>query len=190
MSKIVLPGEPLVDGPTLLRPWRDSDLRAVTEACRDPEIARWTAVPENYTEADARAYLLYRYDALLAGTTAPFAVVSSSDQLLGSIALMRIDWPHRRAEAGYWLARWGRGQGHATRALQMVSDWGFEALNLERIDLYAATGNAASQRVAERAGFVREGVLRAHMRGKAGQQDMVAFGLLAAEAVRDGRSRG
>lgn len=186
MNKIILPGEPLVDGATLLRPWRDSDLRAVAEACRDPEIARWTSVPDNYSEADARAFLLYRYDALLAGTTAPFAVVSSSDQLLGSIALMRIDWQHHRAEAGYWLARWGRGQGHATRALRMISDWGFETLRLGRIGLYAATGNAASQRVAERAGFVREGTLRAYMRGKDGQQDMVSFGLLAAERVRDG----
>jgi RimJ/RimL family protein N-acetyltransferase len=183
MSKIVLPGEPMADGPTLVRPWRDSDLRAVVEACRDPEIARWTTAPENYSEADARAFLLYRYDALLAGTTAPFAVVSASDQLLGSIALLRIDWQHHRGEAGYWLAGWGRGQGHATRALRMVSDWGFEALGLGRIDLYAATGNVASQHVAERAGFVREGVLRAFMRGKEGQQDMVAFGLLAAEAA-------
>ncbi len=181
MSKIVLPGEPLADGPTLLRPWRDSDLRAVTEACQDPEIARWTNVPEPYGEADAQAFLLYRFDALLAGTAAPFAIVSSNDRLLGSIALMRISWQHRRAEAGYWLARSGRGQGHATRALGLICGWGFNSLAFERIDLYASTGNGASQRVAERAGFLREGVLRAFMRGKQEQQDMVAFGLLLAE---------
>jgi RimJ/RimL family protein N-acetyltransferase len=182
MSKIVLPGEPLADGPTLLRPWRDSDLHAVAEACQDPEIARWTNVPEPYGEADARAYLLYRYDALLAGTAAPFAIVSSADQLLGSIALMRISWQHRRAEAGYWLARSGRGQGHATRALGLICRWGFASLGCERIELYASTGNGASQRVAERAGFLREGVLRSFMRGKQGQEDMVAFGLLYDEA--------
>ncbi len=182
MTKIVLPGDPLADGATLLRPWRDSDVRGVAEACRDPEIARWTTVPENYTEADARAFLLYRYDALLAGNTAPFAIVSPEDRLLGSIALMRINWQHLRGEAGYWLAGWARGQGHAMRALRLISDWGFQTLGLERIDLYAATGNGASQRVAERAGFSREGVLRAYMRGKDGQQDMVAFGLLADQA--------
>ncbi|MBV8430266.1 MAG: GNAT family N-acetyltransferase [Solirubrobacterales bacterium] len=179
MSRIVLPAEPLVDETTRLRPWRDSDVRAVAEACQDPEIARWTSVPENYTEADARAFLLYRYDAVLAGTTAPFAIVSDRDQLLGSIALMRIDWDHTRGEAGYWLARWGRGQGHATRALRTLVIWGFGSLGLGRIDLFAATGNRASQRVAERAGFVREGVLRAYMRGKEGPQDMVGYGLLA-----------
>jgi RimJ/RimL family protein N-acetyltransferase len=182
MSKIVLPGEPLIAGPTVLRSWRDSDVSAVTEACQDPEIARWTAVPESYSEADARAFLLYRYDALLAGTTAPFAIVSESDQLLGSIALMRIDWEHRRGEAGYWLAGWGRGRGHASRALRLICSWGFTALGLERIELFAAAGNVASQRVAERAGFAREAVLRSYMRGRYSQEDMIAYGLLAFEA--------
>ena len=181
MTKIVLPADPLIDGETVLRPWRDSDVRAVAEACRDAEIARWTTVPENYSESDARAFLLFRFDAMLAGTTAPFAIVSPTDQLLGSIALMRLDWEHRRAEAGYWLARWGRGQGHATRALRLVCRWGIDVLGLDRIDLFAATGNAPSQRVAERAGFVEEAVLRSYMRAKEGQQDMVAYGLLAEE---------
>ncbi len=185
MSRIVLPAEPLVEGPTLLRPWRDSDVRDVAKACRDPEIARWTTVPDHYSEADARAFLLYRYDALLAGTTAPFAVVSAGDELLGSIALMRIDWQHTRGEAGYWLASWARGQGHATRALRLISRWGFTALGLGRIELFAATGNRASQSVAERAGFVREAVLRSYMRGKLAQEDMVAYGLLAEEARGD-----
>ncbi len=181
MTKIVLPGEPLVDAPTWLRPWRDSDVPAVAEACRDREIARWTTVPDNYGEADARAFLLYRHDALLAGATAPFAVVSEADELLGSIALLRIDSEQARAEAGYWLARWGRGQGHATRALRLICQWGFSALGLGRIELFAATGNKPSQRVAERAGFVRDAVLRSYMRAKDGQQDMVAYGLLAAD---------
>lgn len=180
MNTIVLPGEPLIDGPTVLRPWRDSDAAAVTAACQDPEIARWTRVPDNYTEADARAFLLYRHDAVLAGEAAPFAVVSADDRLLGSVALIGIDWPHLRGEVGYWLAREARGQGHATRAVRLICAWGFDALGLERLALKAATENLASQQVAERSGFTREAVLRADLRGKRGQEDMVAFGLLAA----------
>ena len=179
--KIVLPAEPLVEGPTVLRPWRDSDVAAVAAACLDPEIALWTTVPDNYGEADARAFLLYRYDAMQAGATAPFAIVSTADRLLGSIALLRLEWAHRRAQAGYWLAPEARGHGHATRALRMICRWGSAALGIERVDLYAATGNGPSQRVAERAGFTREALLRSYMRGKRGQQDMVGYGLLAEE---------
>jgi len=181
VSRIILPGEPLVDGVTALRPWRESDLAALVEACRDPEIVRWTRVPDNYGEADARASLLQRYDGLLAGTTAPFAIVSLSDELLGSISMMRLEWEYRRGEVGYWLARQARGRGHATRAVGLICAWAFSSLGLERIQLFAATGNAASQRVAERSGFTREATMRSYMRGKDGLQDMVAFGLLRGE---------
>lgn len=181
MNKLALPPQPLVAEDTRLRPWRDSDAAAVTAACQDPEISRWTRVPDNYSEADARAFLLWRHDALLAGTTAPFAIVSPADALLGSVSLIHIDWRNLRAEVGYWLAREGRGRGHATRAVKLIAAWGFASVGLERIDLIASIGNRASQRVAERAGFTREAVLRAYWRGKNGQEDMVAFGLLAGE---------
>lgn len=184
MSRIVLPGEPLIEGATALRPWRDTDLGPLVVACQDPEIPRWTSVPEPYGEADGRAFLLQRYDAVNAGTTAPFAIVSGSDhdRLLGSISLMRIAWEDARAEVGYWIAREARRQGHATRALALICRWGCSSLGLERIEVLAATENAASQRVAERCGFTREGVLRSYLRGKDGRHDMVAFGLLAGNA--------
>ena len=180
MSGVVLPAEPLVDGPTALRPWRDSDAASLVEACQDPDIVRWTRVPAHYGGADARAFLMQRYDAIRAGTTAPFAIVSAEDdsRLLGSIALMRLSSVHARGEVGYWLARGARGRGHVTRATGLVCRFGFESLGLERIDLLAATDNVASQRVAERSGFTREAVLRSFMEGKDGRQDMVSYGLL------------
>jgi RimJ/RimL family protein N-acetyltransferase len=153
-------------------------------ACQDPEIARWTRVPANYGEADGRAYLHQRYDMMFAGAAAPFAVVRAPDgELLGSISLMRIEWHHARAEVGYWLAREARGDGHATRAVRLICAWGFETLGLERISLVAATGNGASQRVAERSGFVREAVLRSYMRTSNVRLDMVSFGRLASDGL-------
>lgn len=181
--RIVLPGRPLIAGDTALRSWRDSDLAALVAACQDPEIARWTRIPASFGDADARAYLHQRYDAAFAGLTAPFAIVGAPDgELLGSISLLRFAWRHARAEVGYWLSLPGRGHGHATRAVRLICEWGFSALGLERIDLLAATGNPASQRVAERAGFTREAVLRSYMQGTYERQDMVAFGLLADDA--------
>jgi RimJ/RimL family protein N-acetyltransferase len=182
VPRIVLPADPLVQGQTALRPWRDSDLPELVKACQDPEIVRWTSVPSAYGEADARAYLRQRYDAAFAGLTAPFAIVDAgSGRLLGSISLMRFSWVHARGEVGYWLAAWARGQGHATRAVRVICAWGFSALRLERVDLMVSTGNPASQHVAERAGFTREAVLRSYMRGAPDRQDMVMFGLLTDE---------
>lgn len=182
VPRLQLPSAPLVQGDTALRPWRDDDLAALVEACQDPEISRWTSVPYPYGEADARAYLRQRRDSAAASATAPFAIVASAgDRLLGSIALSRFAWDHQRAEVGYWLTRAARGCGHATRAVALICAWGLGTLGLERIDLMAATGNLASQRVAERCGFTREAVLRSHLHGRDGYQDMVVFGLLAGE---------
>jgi RimJ/RimL family protein N-acetyltransferase len=181
--KIVLSGEPLVEGTTALRPWRDADISQIVAACQDPEISRWTRVPSPYGETDARLYLLQRHDLLASGSAAPFAIVSAADdrQLLGSISLMAIEWQHGRAEVGYWLGPEARGHGHATRAVRLICAWAFAKLALERISLLAATGNVHSQRVAERAGFTREAVLRSYMQARSERQDMVAFGLLASD---------
>jgi RimJ/RimL family protein N-acetyltransferase len=185
VTRIVLPAEPLLNAPTALRAWRDSDVGQLVAACQDAEIVRWTSVSSNYGMADARAYLMQRYDAVRAGATAPFAIVGAPDgPLLGSISLMRIAWEHARAEVGYWLAREARGEGHATRAVGLICCWGFSSLALERIDLLAATGNLTSQGVAQRAGFTREAVLRSYMRGNHERQDMVAFGLLRPLQIR------
>jgi RimJ/RimL family protein N-acetyltransferase len=122
--------------------------------------------------------MLQRRDATPAGLAAPCAIVAADDDrvLLGSVSLLRLDWPNARSEVGYWLAREARGEGHATRAVHLVCAWGARELGLQRVVLLAATGNAPSQRVAKRCGFVREAVLRSYMRGHDGRHDMICFG--------------
>lgn len=180
--RIVLPGAPLVDGPTALRPWRDDDLDALVALCREPEIVRWTGVPADYGHTDGRAFLMTRYESIHAGASAPYAITEARDgPLLGSISLLRFAWRHRRGEVGYWLGAAARGQGHATRAVCLICRWGFQALGLERVDLLAAAANPASQRVAQRAGFTREAMLRSYVQGHGERLDMVCFGLLAVD---------
>jgi RimJ/RimL family protein N-acetyltransferase len=181
-ARIVLPAQPLSDGTTALRPWRESDVATLVALCRDAEITRWTRVPTVYGITAARAWIAETRALVSDGISAPFAIVAATDgELLGSISLMRFTWEQARGEVGYLLGRDARGHGHATRALQLVCAWGFGTLGLERIDLYAATGNAASQRVAERAGFTREAVLRSFHVQLGAPLDMVAYGLLPGE---------
>jgi RimJ/RimL family protein N-acetyltransferase len=176
------PDPPLHDDVVALRPWTLDDVPWITAACQDPQIARYTRVPVPYTEADARAFVVGAEGARATGEALSLAVVDAGDGApLGSLGLQRFAWEHAKGEIGYWVAAEARGRGIATRATRLVAHWALDALELARVELLAATGNAASLGVAERAGFRREGTLRSGWRLKEGRVDMAVFGLVASD---------
>jgi RimJ/RimL family protein N-acetyltransferase len=158
----------------------------MTAACADPDIQRWTLVPEGYTEDDARSFVAHTASARDAGASLELAVVEAADtaELLGSVGLVGIDWEREHAEVGYWTAPWARRRGVAVRAVQVLSSWSFAALGLARLQLMPFAANAASQRVAERAGYTREGVLRSYYRSKTGLVDVAMYSLLRDDVRR------
>jgi RimJ/RimL family protein N-acetyltransferase len=179
------PDPPLSDEVVRLRPWRLDDVPAVAAACGEREIARWLdAIPQPYTEADARTYIEGTMQAWREGVGAPFAIVDrESGVLLGSIGLRVHDLAHGVCEVGYWVGKEARGRGVATRAVRLLAAWALDALGAERLQLRAEAKNVASQRVAERAGFRREGVLRSfQFNPRQGRRmDWVMFSLLPGE---------
>jgi RimJ/RimL family protein N-acetyltransferase len=141
----------LSDGTIALRPLREDDVPAIYEACQDPLIPRFTRVPSPYTMEHA-AGALHADEGEIRR-----AIAGADDRLLGVCGLMRFAPDGRACEVGYWLAPWGRGRGAATRAVELICEWGFATLGLERIELHAHTENAASRAVADRAGFTEFG---------------------------------
>jgi RimJ/RimL family protein N-acetyltransferase len=157
------PGSPLTDGVVSLRAWREDDAAELVDALDgDDEIARWLdAIPQPYTAADARAWLAQAVHAWHEGIGAPFAVVEAgTGRLLGGLGVRWIDRGNAVGEVGYWVRAASRGQGVTTRALRLATRWALESVGCRRLVLRADTLNLPSQRVAERAGFVREGVER------------------------------
>jgi [ribosomal protein S5]-alanine N-acetyltransferase len=179
MRPIPLPDPPLTDGELLLRPWERRDVPAIAAACRDPEIPRWTVVPYNYTERHAIDFVTGTPGDLRAGRELALAIVDADDRVLGAMGMSKFDWTGMTAEIGYWMAPESRRRGFGARATRMLAEWGIAALGLERIELLANPANEASQRLAERAGFTREGVLRKYRRRHGVREDLVMFSLLA-----------
>ena len=144
------------DGVVTLRRFTLDDVGAVTRACQDPEIPRWTAgIPEPYEERHARAWINLHARFWSSEGRAAFAFCDArSGGLLGSMTLGEIDFSARTAVAGYWAAPWARNRGATTRALVLACRWGFDVLDLSEINLMTLPGNMASERVAEKAGFV------------------------------------
>ncbi len=155
-------------------------------ACQDPEIPLHTNVPSPYGEEEARRWIEISETRRRAGTDVSLLVVDPEDRLLGSVGLHDISEMSRRAEIGYWTAAEARGRGVATRAVRRLSRHAFESLPLERIDIAVEPENRASHRVAERAGFRRDGLLRAWTELKGRQIDVVMYSLLREEASLHG----
>ena len=184
--RLTPPEPPLADEVVGLRPWRTGDAPAIAAALDgDPEIARWLdQIPQPYGLEQAHEYLAACRRGWEAGAGASFAVLDPVDgALLGSVGTRLAGLPDGVAEAGYWVAREGRGRGVATHALRLASRWLFEAARVERLQLRADALNVPSQRVAEKAGFTREGVLRSlHYNPRLGRRiDFVMFSLLRSE---------
>jgi len=168
------------DDVVTLRPWRAADVPGMTAAGRDEAIQRWTMVPDGYSEEHARAHIVRTEAARAAATSLELAVVdaASPDDVLGAVGLVAIDWDRECAEIGYWTAPHARGRGVAVRAVRVLSAWSFARLGLVRLELVPFAGNDASQRVAERAGYAREGLLRSYYPSKTGLVDVVMYSLL------------
>lgn len=165
-----------------LRPWRPADVPALVAACQDPLLRRHTLIPRPYGDGEGRTFVCeHSPSAWSAGTGAPFAAVSPAGELLGSTGLTTIEPVHARAEVGYWTTAAARGRGVATEALDLVARWAFGELGLARLVLLAEPGNVASCRVAEKVGFVREGLLRSSAVIDGERRDTVVYGLLPSD---------
>jgi RimJ/RimL family protein N-acetyltransferase len=145
----------LSDGVVALRYFDLHDIDAVTEACQDPEISKWTVtVPSPYTSQHARSWISTHDEQRRVGASCSYAVCSAIDgRLFGSLGLNHFDWNTLTSVAGYWIAAPERGRGAATRALRLGARWVFDEVGLKQLELMTLIGNLASERVAEGAGF-------------------------------------
>ena len=174
------PDRPLTDGTLVLRLPREADAPAIAAACADQEIARWIPVPVPYRLEDARAFVAFTAEGWSSWREPTFVIADATDgALLGTLAFHRRPDEPGKAAVGYWLAPGARGRGAATGAVLLAVRWAFGIEPaLVRMELLTLVGNEASGRVALRAGFTREGVLRRYLPFRGELMDAVMFARL------------
>lgn len=182
-AELEFPVPPLAGDVVALRPWRAADVPGLVRAFGDPVLLQFSWREGVYTEADAREFLAGQEEGRLRGEELNLAVAQPGDEdvLLGAVSLYEIRWEQGCAAVGYWLAAEARGRGAAAAAVRLVARWAFAELGVARLELTCGPDNGASQRVAERCGFSREGVLRSYVPFKGGRRDSVIYSLLPGE---------
>jgi RimJ/RimL family protein N-acetyltransferase len=175
--------KPLGDRTIHLREWRDEDRDALVEIANDEEIQRWTRVPSPYSQRDAQEWFALTRTTKAAGHQAAFAVVGAeTGELLGSIDLRMNPADPTIAELGYMVGPRARGRGVAARAVEVLTAWAFDAMGLERMEILIDPRNEPSLKVAEAAGYVREGVLRGYRPSRnGGRLDLTMYARLRAD---------
>jgi ribosomal-protein-serine acetyltransferase len=152
-----------IDSATALRVLSEEDageLYALTNRNRG-YLRRWLPwLDAVTTQRDTRAFLETVSAQRAAGRGPTFGILRHG-ALAGVIGFLPIDRINRIGEIGYWLADAEQGRGVMTACCGFVVRYGFDTLDLNRIQIAAATANVRSRRIAERLGFRFEGVLRA-----------------------------
>lgn len=156
------------------------DVDVLGPVFQDKSIADEANMPPLSPE-ELRGYIAALPQLLENSTLLPLVIDDAeSGQMLGGTTLHDFNWDLGQIEIGYWLFGHARGWGVATRAARFAADYGF-SLGAERIEARVFVGNTASERVLERAGFTREGVIRSLPRRWGGRSDMTLFSLLPGE---------
>lgn len=169
------------DGTIRLEQLGAQHLEGLADLGRDPDVQQFTYVPSPWVEGFEHTWL-ERYDQP-DGRRAGFAIIDDGDgQFLGMAALVSVDVEGRQGEAGYIVAPHARGRGIASRALTLLTEWALQELGLERVELRITVENAPSLRVAEKCGFVREGVLRSVHLKQGQRSDVAVYSRLAGDS--------
>jgi RimJ/RimL family protein N-acetyltransferase len=144
----------------------EAHLGAVAAMLSDPDVLRFTRVPDPTPADFAEQWLGMYRQGRGDGTREAFAALDEAGEFVGIALAFGIDRGEAEAELGYIVTPAARGRGLGTAILRALTDWAFMATNAERLRLVIDVENPASLKVAERSGYVREGVMRSvHFKG-------------------------
>jgi RimJ/RimL family protein N-acetyltransferase len=159
---------------------RDADVPVIAEASRDAEtrgrLDDEPLTPDRQRDSVSRAQEQWR-----TGSGAPFVIADAADDR--PLGLLNLQFGEDEEVAGLAVSVFpqARGRGVASKALRLGATWGLRQLGLHRVFAECAADNLASIRAIEKAGFQREGILRAHCKIHGQRHDCVMFSLLPQE---------
>ena len=175
--------QPLHDGRVSLRFAVERDIPEILIAYQDdPQMHLRLGEDRPPSGAELGRRTERSEDDLASGRLVRFTIVlDGTDDCRGQITVHTIDWEHRRAELGIWVAPRLRRRGIATAALRLVAGWLFGVCGLQRLTVLTEPDNQGMLGAAQAAGYVHEGVLRAYALERRARVDCAILSLLPSD---------
>ena len=185
-----------IEGPrVVLRPYEASDAQALFDAVNESRehLRPWMpwATGGHRTFDDTVAFCAWARAGWVLRENLVIGIFDrATGRLLGGTGLHpcggeEIDWSIPSLNIGYWLRTGEEGKGYVAEAVGLLTRVAFDDLGVQRLEIRCDTTNARSVRVIERAGFVKEGVLRNEARGPSGAlRDTLVYALTPADRRR------
>jgi RimJ/RimL family protein N-acetyltransferase len=170
------PPDSITDGVVVLRKLREDDRAVVLSTMRDPVVARWLNMPQAPSDRDFDALLRLVRNGRASGDRIDYTVTEAEHDIsLGAVIASRR--ARENYEIAYLAREEGRGRGLMTRAVRLLCGWLLDE-GISRIELRTHPDNTASQKLARRAGFQREGLERNSIWLHSKRQDAIVWSLL------------
>lgn len=166
----------------LLRKITQADTKDIYHYGKNPTVSQYVPWKPHKSMKDTEAYVefvLRKYDN---GELAPWGIeYKENGRLIGTIDFVSWNLRHKTAEIGYVVSHDYWGKGIATEAAKEVIKFGFEKMDLVRIEAKCFVENIASIRVMEKSGMSYEGTLRKVMFIKGKHRDLKVYSILRDE---------
>ena len=176
------------NGTFLIRRYRNDDVEELYTAARESirEIYPWMEwCHPNLSRQESKMWVLSRDKDWKQGSEYSFVIADAKTKaFLGSCGINAVNRAHNFANLGYWIRTSATGRGAATAATILLAKFGFEELHLNRIEIVIAIGNRPSERVAEKAGATKEGILRRRLTVHGKMQDATMYSIVSDDVRR------
>jgi [ribosomal protein S5]-alanine N-acetyltransferase len=172
-------------GLCVLRPWNEGDRSSLVRHANSYEVWRHMRdqFPYPYTSEAADEWIAFAQQ----NPQTQFAIEVRGEACGGISLMLKSDVERCSVEIGYWLGEAVWGRGIVTAAVRALTDYGFKTLGLTRIFAVPFADNAASVRVLEKAGYLREGVMRRSAIKEGIIRDQILYAITDQDLARLGR---
>lgn len=168
----------------ILRQVEDKDLEELYEMLSDPKVAKFDYFYPVTSQEEAKQFIeRYRKELEENEEITWGIILKETNKLIGTCCLGNFDVGARRSEIGYDITQNQWSKGYATETLKTVIDFGFNAMNLNRIEATITPGNHASIKVLQKLNFIQEGLVRERDLIKGKLEDGIIMSILKRDYI-------